>query len=107
MEINEKKDLYKSYLKRELVYVVFLASGETDLSLLPEPATMAERGLMKLCRDKVAAMKAAAKLPADSEHPEGHTDTGESSQSAQPEEEKSATKKPAAKRTASKKASSK
>jgi len=106
MEENEKKDLYKSYLKRELVYVVFMASNETDLSLLPEPATMAERGLMKLCRDKVDAMNAAAKLPTDSEHPEGLADTGELRQPAPPEE-KPAAKKPAAKRTASKKASGK
>ena len=84
MELNDKKDLYKSYLKRELVYVVFMASDETDLSLLP--ATMAERGLMKLCRDKVAAMNAAAKLPTDSEHPEGLPDTEEPNQPAPPEE---------------------
>ena len=86
MELNDKKDLYKSYLKRERVYVVFMASDETDLSLLPEPATMAERGLMKLCRDKVAAMNAAAKLPTDSEHPEGLPDTEEPNQPAPPEE---------------------
>ena len=98
MELNDKKDLYKSYLKRELVYVVFMASDETDLSLLPEPATMAERGLMKLCRDKVAAMNAAAELPTDSEHPEGLADTEEPNQPA-PTEEAAPAKKTTTRRT--------
>lgn len=102
MELNDKKDLYKSYLKRELVYVVFMASDETDLSLLPEPATMAERGLMKLCRDKVKAMNAATKTHTDSEHTEGLPYTGEPNKPAPPEE--SAPVKKAATRRTTKKA---
>ncbi len=100
MEIN-KKDLFKSYLKREFAYVVFMASNETDLSLLPEPITMTERGLMKLCQDKVAVMNVTTKLHADSEHPEGIAESSEPDINT-PQEEAAPVKKTSTKRTAKK-----
>lgn len=99
MEIN-KKDLYKSYLKREFAYVVFMASNETDLSLLPEPITMTERGLMKLCQDKVSVMNVATKPHADSENPEGIASSEPNKNT--PQEEAAPVKKTSTKRTAKK-----
>ena len=102
MERSKKKDLYKSHLKRELAYVVFMASNETDLSLLPEPVTLTEKRLMELCEEKVDAIKTAKFRPADSEHPEGLPYTGEPNMPAPPEE--SAPVKKAATRRTTKKA---
>jgi len=47
-----KVELYKATLKREQAFVVFLATGETDLSLLPEPLTKAEQMLFELCKEQ-------------------------------------------------------
>jgi len=47
-----KSDLYQATLKREQAFIVFLAAGETDLSLLPEPLTKAEQLLFELCKEK-------------------------------------------------------
>ena len=57
MEESEKKSLYKTLLKRENAFVVFLASGETNLSLLPTAITLTEKLLMKLCEEKVKALE--------------------------------------------------
>ena len=94
MERSEKVDLYKNgLLKREIVYITFMAAGETDLSLLPEPVTMTEKLMYKQCKEKVQHILDAAKVkPADSEHPEGLPDTEEPNQPAPPEETASAKK---------------
>ena len=47
-----KIELYKSALKREQAFIVFLATGETDLALLPEPLTKAEELLFELCKEQ-------------------------------------------------------
>jgi len=103
MERSEKMDLYKGgLLRRNEAYIAFMASGETDLSLLPEPVTLTEKRLMELCRDKVKAMNAATKTHTDSEHTEGLPYTGEPNMPAPPEE--SAPVKKAATRRTTKKA---
>lgn len=88
MEKSEKVDLYKNgLLKREIVYITFMAAGETDLSLLPEPVTMTEKLMYKQCKEKVQHILDVAKVkPVDSEHPEGLPDTEEPNQPAPPEE---------------------
>lgn len=68
MERSEKVDLYRTGLKRQDAYITFMAAGETDLSLLPEPITRTEKLLMELCKEKATA---TVFKPADSEHPEG------------------------------------
>ena len=50
-------DLYKVHLKHREAYLLFLAKGETDTTLLPEPLTDAEQILYGYC---VAAAEAAA-----------------------------------------------
>jgi hypothetical protein len=50
-------DLYKVHLKHREAYLLFLAKGETDTTLLPEPLTDAEQVLYGYC---VAAAEAAA-----------------------------------------------
>ena len=103
MEINEKKDLFRTCLSRKESYIVFMAAGETDLSLLPEPATRTEKRLHALCKEKVEApMKElelailAARHPADSETPQDSTINNQES-GQKPEEEP--VKKAAPKRT--------
>ncbi len=54
-----KTELFKSTLKREQAFIVFLASGETDLTLLPEPLTKAEQLLFELCKEKAAEKEPA------------------------------------------------
>ena len=106
MEEREKKDLYKTSLKRETAYIVFMASCETDLSLLPQPITRTEKRLYELCKERSIALTF---VPSKGDAPNGscESEANEVEQN-QDEEEKSATKKqPAAKRTASKKASGK
>ena len=49
-------DLYKVHLKHREAYLLFLAKGETDTTLLPEPLTDAEQELYDYC---VAAAEAA------------------------------------------------
>lgn len=80
MERSEKVDLYKNgLLKREIVYITFMAAGETDLSLLPEPVTLTEKLMYKLCEEKAQSVLDAAKVkPVDSEHPEGNEPEGKS-----------------------------
>ena len=88
MKRSEKVDLYKNgLLRRDVIYITFLAAGETDLSLLPEPVTLTEKLMYKLCEEKTQSVLDAAKVkPADSEHPEGLPDTEEPNQPAPPEE---------------------
>ena len=50
-------DLYKVHLKHREAYLLFLAKGETDTTLLPKPLTDAEQVLYGYC---VAAAEAAA-----------------------------------------------
>lgn len=50
-------DLYKVHLKHREAYLLFLAKGETDTALLPEPLTEAEKALYDYC---VAAAASAA-----------------------------------------------
>lgn len=108
MERSEKVDLYKNgLLKREIVYITFMAAGETDLSLLPEPVTMTEKLMYKQCKEKVQHILDAAQVkPADSEHPEGNEPEGKSM--PKPEELENETvkeetkKKTSAKRTTKK-----
>ena len=102
MERSEKVDLYRTGLKRQDAYITFMAAGETDLSLLPEPITRTEKLLMELCKEKVDAIKTAKFRPADSEHTEGLPYTGEPNMPAPPEE--SAPVKKAATRRTTKKA---
>lgn len=99
MERSEKVDLYKSLLKRDVVYITFLAAGETDLALLPEPVTLTDKLMYKLCKEKADAIKAAKFQPADSEHPEGTLKPEESEKETQKEETK---KKTSARRTTKK-----
>lgn len=94
MTESGKRELYKNLLKRERVFIVFLAAGETDVSLLPEPFTKEERLLMELCKEKAAKLK--QQIPTDSKHPEG-TGNGESNQEDEPKPEEP--KKEPAKRT--------
>ena len=56
-------DLYKVHLKHREAYLLFLAKGETDTTLLPEPLTDAEQILYGYC---VAAAEAAAAAAAAS-----------------------------------------
>jgi hypothetical protein len=56
-------DLYKVHLKHREAYLLFLAKGETDTTLLPEPLTDAEQVLYGYC---VAAAEAAASAAAAS-----------------------------------------
>lgn len=49
-------DLYKVHLKHREAYLLFLAKGETDTTLLPEPLTDAEQVLYDYC---VAAAEAS------------------------------------------------
>ena len=56
-------DLYKVHLKHREAYLLFLAKGETDTTLLPEPLTDAEQVLYGYC---VAAAEAAAAAAAAS-----------------------------------------
>ena len=56
-------DLYKVHLKHREAYLLFLAKGETDTTLLPEPLTDAEQVLYGYC---VAAAEAAASAAASS-----------------------------------------
>ena len=56
-------DLYKVHLKHREAYLLFLAKGETDTTLLPEPLTDAEQVLYDYC---VAAAEAAAAAAAAS-----------------------------------------
>ena len=100
MERSEKVDLFKTGLKRIEAYTVFMASGETDLSLLPEPITNTEKKLMALCKEKLEAKKF---VPADSTNPDGK-ENGQAEKSNQPapEEEKPAAKKTSARRTTKK-----
>ena len=49
-------DLSKVYLKHREAYLLFLAKGETDTTLLPEPLTDAEQVLYDYC---VAAAEAS------------------------------------------------
>lgn len=80
MERSEKVDLYKNgLLRRDVIYITFLAAGETDLSLLPEPVTLTEKLMYKLCEEKAQSVLDAAKVkPVDSEHPEGNEPEGKS-----------------------------
>ena len=80
METWEKEELYQKSLNRQDAYIVFMAAGETDLSLLPEPITQTENRLYELCKvNTEAPMKAleesilAAKHPATSEAPPEET----------------------------------
>lgn len=57
MEKSDKKDMYKTGLKRQDAYIVFMASGETDFSLLPEPITQTEKRLYELCKEKADVLK--------------------------------------------------
>ena len=105
MEEREKKDLYKTSLKRETAYIVFMAACETDLSLLPQPITRTEKRLYELCKERSIALTF---VPSQGDAPNGPCESeADEVEQNQDEEEKSATKKPAAKRTASKKASGK
>lgn len=104
MERSEKVDLYKNgLLKRDVIYITFMAAGETDLSLLPEPVTMTEKLLMKLCKEKAQDILDAAKVkPADSEHPEGYEPEGKSMQKTEEPEKEEPKKKTSARRTTKK-----
>ena len=55
-----KIELYKSTLKREQAFVVFLATGETDITLLPEPLTKAEEMLFELCKEQAGENEPAS-----------------------------------------------
>ena len=93
MERSEKVDLYKNgLLKREIVYITFMAAGETDLSLLPEPVTMTEKLMYKQCKEKVQHILDVAKVkPVDSKHPDGYESAVKSTQ--KPEEPDKETEK--------------
>jgi len=52
-----KAELYKSTLKREQAFIVFLATGETDIALLPKPLTKAEQMLFELCKEQAGENK--------------------------------------------------
>jgi len=60
-----KVELYKSTLKREQAFIVFLATGETDISLLPEPLTKAEELLFELCKEQVGENEPAEEPKAE------------------------------------------
>ena len=108
MERSEKVDLYKNgLLRRDVIYITFLAAGETDLSLLPEPVTLTEKLMYKLCEEKVQSDLASAKIkPADSEHPEGNEPEGKSM--PKPEEpEKETVKEETKKKTSAKRTTKK
>lgn len=97
MEKSEKVDLYKGgLLRRNESYIAFMASGETDLSLLPEPVTLTEKRLMELCKEKATA---TVFKPADSEHPDGIEPDEKPKEEAPKEEPK---KKTSARRTTKK-----
>lgn len=51
-----KTDLYQVHLKPREAYLLFLASGETDTTVLPKPLTEADEALYDDC---VAAAEAA------------------------------------------------
>lgn len=92
MERSEKMDLYKSgLLRRDVVFITFLAAGETDLSLLPEPVTLMDKLMYKLCEEKVQSILDAANKFIDSEHPEGYEHAGKSM--PKPEETEKETEK--------------
>ncbi len=50
-------DLYQVHLKPREAYLLFLAKGETDITLLPKPLTEADQALYDDC---VAAAEAAS-----------------------------------------------
>jgi len=56
MEKSDKKDLYKTGLKRQDAYITFLAACEIDMALLPEPITQTEKRLYELCKEKAEAL---------------------------------------------------
>ena len=78
MERSEKRDLFRFGLKRTEAFTVFMAAGETDLSLLPEPITKTEKQLMELCKEKAAEITAMGEMIRDAFHHEDSEDsTGE------------------------------
>ena len=113
MERNEKRDLYRTGLKRTDAFVVFMAAGEADLSLLPEPITKTERQLMKLCEEKAKEVEILGFTVPEGDA-EGNAGTGESMNApdnvddsdmkgSTPAPEEKTVKKPAVKRTTTKK----
>ena len=53
-------DLYKVHLKHREAYLLFLAKGESDTTLLPEPRTDAEQVLYGYCVAAATAIAEAA-----------------------------------------------
>lgn len=56
----KKKDAY-SLLARKEAYILYLASGEKDLSLLPTPLTEVENALYGICKEKSQEVKEETK----------------------------------------------
>jgi len=102
MEESEKRDLFRTSLKRETAFIVFMAACETDLSMLPEPITQTEKRLYELCKERALVLTT---IPCQGDAPNGPCE--DEKMMKPPGEEKPAAKKPAAKRTPSKKASGK
>ena len=69
-------DLYKVHLKHREAYLLFLAKGETDTTLLPEPLTDAEQVLYGYCVAAAAAVAEAAAAAASSGSGSGSESTG-------------------------------
>lgn len=56
----QKKDLYTMKLSRREAYMLFLAAGEMDLTVLPWPITDVEIEMFDLCKAQAANAKARA-----------------------------------------------
>ena len=123
MEKSEKRDLFRFGLKRTEAFTVFMAAGETDLSLLPEPITKTEKQLMELCKERAAEITAIGEMihdafhHEDSEDPTGGDGEGESitkpetpdatEPALEPEKEEKTVAKKTTKRTSTKKTAAK
>lgn len=55
-----EKDLYTIFLKRREAYLLFLAKGASDTTLLPDPLTEEDKMLYDYCTTAAAAIIAAA-----------------------------------------------
>ena len=55
-------DLYKVHLKHREAYLLFLAKGESDTTLLPDPLTDAEQVLYNYCVAAAVGWWAVPKL---------------------------------------------
>ena len=61
-----EKDLYTIFLKRREAYLLFLAKGASDTTLLPAPLTEEDKMLYDYCTTAAAAIAEAAAAAADS-----------------------------------------